>query len=84
MSLINNPLGELLGPVNRLETAVGELGERISAVDTLPRIEQELAETREATLELRDAVCGIRSDLAELTALLNRAVAEAETGRTTA
>lgn len=70
MSLINNPIAELLHPVSRLETAVAELSEDISAVHTLPQIEVELRETRAATLLMLDEVRGIREDIGQLTTLL--------------
>lgn len=70
MALINNPLGDLLGPVHRLEVAVAELSENISAVEALPRIEAELCETRAATLAMLDELRGARDDIARLTALL--------------
>lgn len=76
MSLLNNPLGELLGPVNRLETSVEELGKRMSAVEALPRIEEELAETRAATLELLEAVNEIGAEFSKLAGLLDRALTQ--------
>lgn len=70
MALINNPLGELLHPIGRLETAVAELGAEIGAVRALPEIQDELKETREAMLLMLDEVRGIRDDIGQLTALL--------------
>jgi hypothetical protein len=70
MSLINNPIAELLHPVSRLETAVAELSADISAVHALPQIEAELRETREATLLMLEEVRGIREEIGELTTLL--------------
>lgn len=72
MSLIGNPLGELLGPVNRLESAVAELSEAITAVETLPQIQAELAETREATLQMLDELRGVREDIGGLVAVLTQ------------
>ena len=74
MSLIGNPLGELLGPVNRLESAVAELGEAIGAVETLPQIQAELAETREATLQMLEELRGVREDIGGLLAVLSRVI----------
>lgn len=74
MSLISNPLGELLGPVSRLEASVDDLGERISGVEALPQIQEELAATREATEEMLAAVRAIHGDLTELSAVLQRAL----------
>lgn len=70
MALINNPIGELLHPISRLETAVGELSVDISAVQALPHIQEELGETREAMLLMLDEVRGVRADIRELTGLL--------------
>lgn len=70
MSLISNPLGELLGPVSRLEASVDDLGERISGVEALPLIQEELAATREATEEMLAAVRAIHEDLTQLSAVL--------------
>ena len=74
MALINNPLGELLHPISRLETAVAELGTDITAVHALPGIHDELKETREAMLMMLDEVRGIRDDIGQLTALLAGAI----------
>lgn len=70
MSLINNPIAELLHPLSRLEAAVAELSTEISAVHALPRIEDELRQTREATLAVLDELRGVRDDIGELTKLL--------------
>ena len=70
MALINNPIGALLHPISRLETAVGELSFDISAVQALPHIQEELGETREAMLLMLDEVRGVRADIRELTGLL--------------
>lgn len=78
MSLINNPIAELLHPVSRLETAVAELSEEISAVHALPKIEVELRETRAATLLMLDEVRGIREDLGQLTSLLKELIERPE------
>lgn len=80
MSLINNPIAELLHPVSRLETAVAELSGDISAVHALPQIEVELRETREATLLMLDEVRGIREDIGQLTTLL-KGLIERQEGR---
>lgn len=80
MSLINNPLAELLHPVSRLETAVAELSGDIAAVHALPQIEVELRETREATLLMLDEVRGIREEIGRLATLLED-LAERPTGQ---
>lgn len=74
MALINNPLGDLLGPISRLESAVGELSGEISGVQTLPEIHDELRETREAMLSMLEEVRGIREDIGQLTAVLGRVI----------
>lgn len=78
MSLINNPIAELLHPVSRLETAVAELSGEISAVHALPQIGVELRETREATLLMLDEVRGIREDIGQLTRLLKELIERPE------
>ena len=70
MSLINNPLAELLHPVSRLETAVADLSGDIAAVRALPQIEAELRETQGTTLLMLDEVRRIREDVGRLTAAL--------------
>jgi hypothetical protein len=70
MALINNPIGELLHPISRLESAVGELSGEISAVQTLPLIHEELGETRETMLMMLDEIRGVRADMGALTTLL--------------
>ena len=83
MALINNPIGELLHPISRLESAVADLSGEISAVQALPVIQDELGETREAMLLMLEEVRGIRDDIGQLTALLARFIeggAEGERG----
>ena len=70
MAIINNPIGELLHPISRLEAAVGELSTDISAVQALPEIHDEVKETRETMLLMLEEVRGIRDDIGKLTALL--------------
>jgi hypothetical protein len=70
MALINNPIGELLHPISRLEAAVGELSGEICAVQTLPLIHEELGETRETMLMMLDEIRGVRADMGALTTLL--------------
>lgn len=68
IALLNNPLGELLGPVGRLERAVAKLSGEISAVQALPRIEEELAETRAAMVEMLEVLRALADDVVRLRA----------------
>ena len=63
MSLMPNPLGELVAPVHRLEREVTGLKDALGAVDTLPEIHREVCALHEAVLSLLDELRGLRADL---------------------
>lgn len=84
MALLSNPLGELTGPLHRVETAVTRLSEELGALDVLPGVREALTETNvrlnrveEETRLARiagegavDALEAIRAELAEVGRLL--------------
>jgi hypothetical protein len=58
VSLISNPIGELLGPLQRLEHSIARLTEQLGPISALPAVHDELRDVN-ATLtlilaELRD------------------------------
>jgi len=83
LALLSNPLGELTGPLHRVETAVTRLSEELGALDVLPGVREALTETNvrlnrvEETRLARiagegavDALEAIRAELAEVGRLL--------------
>ena len=84
MALISNPMSELTGPLNRVETALNQLCTDLGTLDVLPgveqgvsqtnerlaRVEQELSLTRAANEQTATTLEAIRADLGEVVRLL--------------
>ena len=84
MAIISNPMSELTGPLNRVETALNQLCTDIGTLDVLPgveqgvsqtnerlaRVEQELSLTRAANEQTATTLEAIRADLGEVVRLL--------------
>ncbi|CAA9497992.1 MAG: hypothetical protein AVDCRST_MAG45-1116 [uncultured Solirubrobacterales bacterium] len=84
MALISNPMTELTGPLNRVETALNQLCTDLATLDVLPgveqgvsqtnerlaRVEQELSLTRTANEQTVTSLEAIRADLGEVVRLL--------------
>jgi hypothetical protein len=67
-----NPIGELLDPIVRLETAVADLSEEISPVAALPRIEADLHESHAAIVSMLEALTAMQADLRRVTDAVER------------
>jgi hypothetical protein len=84
MAIISNPMGELTGPLNRVEAALNQLCTDLRALDVLPgvdagvtqtnerlaRIEQEVALARSANEQMAGTLEAIRGELGEVVRLL--------------
>lgn len=84
MALISNPMTELTGPLNRVETALNQLCTDLGTLDVLPgveegvsrtnerlaRVEHELSLTRAANEQTAATLEAMRADLAEVVRLL--------------
>jgi hypothetical protein len=84
MALIHNPMAELTGPLNRVETALTQLCTDLGTLDVLPdvdkgvsrtnerleRVEQEVTLARAANERSADALEAIRAELTEVVRLL--------------
>ncbi len=93
MALISNPIGEVIGPLNRVETAVIKLSEDLGALDVLPGVREALTETNERLNRVEEetrlarvasegavvALEAIRAELAEVGRLLSAGAAARST-----
>ena len=84
MALISNPMSELTGPLNRVETALNQLCTDLGTLDVLPgveqgvsqtnerlaRVEHELSLTRAANEQTAATLEAMRADLGEVVRLL--------------
>ena len=84
MALIANPMGELTGPLHRMESALNQLCGDLEALSVLPgvragvdattgrleRVERELALTRATSEEMAATLLAIRAELGEMVRLL--------------
>ena len=96
MALIHNPMGELTGPLQRVEGSLTQLCDDLGALDVLPsvnagvdrtnerlaRVEAEVALARAANERAADALEAIRGEFAEaLRALSGGAAPEARSAQ---
>jgi hypothetical protein len=89
VALIANPMGELTGPLHRMESALTQLCGDLEALDVLPgvhdgvgatngrleRVEREVALARAASEEMAATLEAIRAELGEVVRLLGGATA---------
>ncbi len=56
MALISNPMNELTGPLNRVETALNQLCSDLGTLDVLPGVEQGVSKTNERLARVEQQV----------------------------
>jgi hypothetical protein len=95
VALIANPMGELTGPLHRMESALTQLCGDLEALDVLPgvhdgvgatngrleRVEREVALARAASEEMAATLEAIRAELGDVVRLLGGGAAAASARR---
>ena len=62
--IVPNPIGDLKHPLQRIESAITSLADKLRPVDALPDVHEELVAVNRTLLSLLEAVEGLRADLA--------------------
>lgn len=70
MAIISNPMGELTGPLNRVETALNQLCADLRTLDVLPGVEQGVSRTNERLARVEDEVALARAANEQMAATL--------------
>jgi hypothetical protein len=61
--LVPNPIGELLKPLQRIESAITGLAEKLRPVDALPSVQEELEQVNRTLSSVLVVLEDIRADL---------------------
>jgi hypothetical protein len=62
--IVPNPIGDLMHPLQRIESAISSLADRLRPVDKLPDVHSELLAVNQTLLRVLESVEGLRGDLA--------------------
>jgi hypothetical protein len=62
--LVPNPIGDLMHPLQRIESAITALADKLRPVDSLPDVHEELVRVNRTLDSISDCLIEIRADLA--------------------
>jgi hypothetical protein len=66
--LVPNPIGDLMNPLQRIESAIKALADRLTPVDSLPSVHEELEQVNRTLGSILLVLEEIRDELAGATA----------------
>ena len=70
--LIPNPMSDVTAPLSRIEASIDKLGDRLEDVQTLPRIDDHLAEVNRGLAAVVESLGEIRAELQRLQQTVER------------
>ena len=62
--IVPNPIGDLMHPLARIESAIVSLADKLRPVDALPDVHEELLAVNRTLLLVLESIEGMREDLA--------------------
>jgi hypothetical protein len=62
--IVPNPIGDLMHPLSRIESAIVSLADKLRPVDALPDVHEELVAVNRTLLQVLESIDGMRDDLA--------------------
>jgi hypothetical protein len=62
--LVPNPIGDLHRPLERIESAIGSLADKLRPVDSLPSVNSELVEVNKTLVAIHETLLAMRAELA--------------------
>ena len=62
--LVPNPIGDLMHPLQRIESAIVALADKLRPVDSLPDVHEELLAVNKRLELIHKEIAGLRADLA--------------------